>query len=92
MYATDVFIVSVWTGWLQDSGLELESATPRTKASCTADSSLLDASRMVAGCAVDYRFVSLATRAGGIPMLCSLKRIGVRRRVWVQDYMLYCSV
>ena len=72
VYAADVFIVSVWTGWLQDSGLELESATPGTKASCTADSSLLDASRMVAGCAVDYRFVSLATRAGGIPMLCSL--------------------
>ena len=50
----------MWTGWLQDSGLELESATPGTKASCTDDSSLLHASRMIAGCAVDYRFVSLA--------------------------------
>ena len=63
----------MWTGWLQDSGLELESATPGTKVSYTDDGSLLHASRMVAGCTVDYRFVSLATRAGGIPMLCSLK-------------------
>ena len=47
-------------GWLRDSGLELESATPGTKVSYTDDGSLLHASRMVAGCTVDYRFVSLA--------------------------------
>lgn len=57
------FIVSVWTGWLQDSDMELESATPRTKTSCADDSSLLHAARMVACCTVDYRFVSLAQLA-----------------------------
>ena len=55
-----MFLLSVWTGWLQDSDMELESATPGTKTSCADDGSLLHAGRMVAHCTVDYRFVSLA--------------------------------
>lgn len=63
MHAADVFIVSVWTGWLKDSDMELESAIPGTKTSCADDGSLLHAVRMVACCTVDYRFVSLAQLA-----------------------------
>ena len=54
---TEVIVSVWWIGWVKNSNLVPGLATPGTESMCAEDTSLLHATRTIADCAADYRFV-----------------------------------